>query len=67
MKKTETKTYLEPKEFCPRFTNEHLTILAWDLYCSYVKNDICLDELSDAYEHLEELEVILSDEKELNK
>lgn len=64
MKKAETETCLEPKEFCQRFTNEHLTILVWDLYCSYVKNEICLDALSDAYEHLEELEDIL---KELKK
>jgi len=67
MKNTKTETCLEPKEFCPRFTNEHLSILAWDLYCSYVKNEICLDELADAYDHLEDLEVILSNEEELKK
>jgi len=56
MKKIETETCIEPKKFCTRFTNEHLSILAWDLYCSYIKNEICLGELEDAYEHLEELE-----------
>lgn len=67
MKKTETETCTEPKEFCTRFTNEHLSILAWDLYCAYIKNEICLNELEEAYDDLEGLEVILSNVKELKK